>query len=75
LISRVASEYQWWRSFNETVKSAIEGPSRQLGQLFQKNPEINDAFVAEVNRKSQELGLGAPYRDTYSALGCIQKHR
>jgi len=67
-ISR-ASEYQWWRSFNETVKSAIEGPARQLGGLFAKvDKTIDDNFVAEVNRKSQELGLGTPYKDTYTAL-------
>jgi hypothetical protein len=67
-ISR-ASEYQWWRSFNETVKDAIEGPARQLGKLFfDRAPKIDDSFVAEVNRKSEELGLGTPYKDAYSAL-------
>lgn len=70
-ISR-ASEYQWWRSFNSTVRDAVEGPARQLGQIFQKAPEIDDKFVETVNLKSKELGLGTPYKDTYSALVASQ---
>lgn len=66
-ISR-ASEYQWWRSFNETVKDAIEGPARKLGDLFQKSPIFDNALVERINQRSEELGLGSPYRDSYSAL-------
>lgn len=66
-ISR-AGEYQWWRSFNQTVQEAIEAPLRQLGQIFQKTDKIDDQFVDQINAKSKELGLGTPFRDTYSAL-------
>jgi hypothetical protein len=66
-ISR-ASEYQWWRSFNETVRSAIEGPARELGKLFAQTPKVDDAFVENINKKSAELGMGTPFRDAYSAL-------
>lgn len=66
-ISR-AGEYQWWRSFNQTVQQAIEAPLRQLGQIFQKGDTLSDELVDQINAKSKELGLGTPFRDTYSAL-------
>lgn len=70
-ISR-AGEYKWWRSFNETVKEAIELPGRQLGQLFAKTEKVDDKFVAEVNSKSAALGMGTPYKDAYTALVASQ---
>jgi hypothetical protein len=70
-ISR-ASEYQWWKSFNETVKDAIEGPARQLGQLFERTPRIDEDFVRTINAKSEELGLGSPYKTAYTALVASQ---
>ena len=66
-ISR-ASEYQWWRSFNDIVQNTIEGPVNKLRDVFGKTEQIDDKFVAQVNKLSEELGLGTPFRDAYAAM-------
>lgn len=66
-ISR-ASEYQWWRGFNDTVRNAIEGPINQLREAFTRAPKIDDAFVEKVNKISDDLGLGKPFVDAHAAM-------
>jgi hypothetical protein len=59
-ISR-ASEYQWWRSFNDLVRDTIEKPLFVFRDIVQKTSKVDDQFVSEVNTKSAALGLGQPF--------------
>ena len=66
-ISR-ASEYQWWRTFNDTVQNAIEGPINKLREIFRDTKQIDDTFVDRVNKTSNDLGLGTPFKDATAAM-------
>ena len=66
-ISR-ASEYQWWRTFNDTVQNAIEGPINKLRETFRDAKQIDQSFVDRVNKTANELGLGTPFKDATAAM-------
>lgn len=61
------SRYQWWRSFNDTIKDAIERPVNKMREIFRNSPELTEANVAEINKISDRMGMGRPFETAYQA--------
>ncbi len=61
------SRYQWWRSFNDTIKDAIEKPINKMREVFRNAPELNDETLATINSISDRMGMGRPFETTYQA--------
>lgn len=61
------SRYQWWRSFNDTIKDAIEVPINKMREIFKNAPEVTTTELAEINRISDRMGMGRPFETAYQA--------
>jgi len=61
------SRYQWWRSFNDTIKDAIEVPVNKMREIFRNTQQLTDEDFAKINSISDRMGMGRPFETTYAA--------
>lgn len=66
-ISR-SSEYRPWINFNQFVRDSIEVPINKLRDIWRTNPQIDMKFVEDVNKITDEMGMGRPFTTAMSVL-------
>jgi hypothetical protein len=54
-ISR-AGEYQWWKSFNEVVRNAIEYPVVKMRDAFRSSQHLDDKLTDDIFNIAQDMG-------------------
>src|SRR5260221_7263179 len=61
------SRYQWWRSFNDTIRDAIEIPVNKMRDVFRNTETLTDENFNQINEISRRMGMGSPFETAYTA--------